>query len=101
MSGQVEHDPALGRAVTGAAVPAAADRELEAGLAGERDTRRDVVRVGDLDDDRRVAVDRAVHDRAGRVVVVVTGPDDPAARGGADLRDGLARIDGGIRGAHG
>ena len=39
---QVEDDAAVGRAVAGAAVAAAADGELEAGLAGERDGARHV-----------------------------------------------------------
>ena len=55
----VEDDPALDRAVAGAAVAAGADRQLEAGLAGERDHLGDVVGVGDPDDDARAGVDAA------------------------------------------
>jgi hypothetical protein len=53
---EVEHEAAFGRAVPGHAVPAAADGELEAGLARELDDGRD-----------RCVVDRA-HDRRGSPV---------------------------------
>ena len=106
MSRQVEHDPALADAVAGAAVPAAADRQFEAGLAREAHDGDDIVDVGDLDDDRRPAVDRAVDHRAGLVVALVAGRDDPALEVGAQARDGegrgqLGRIGGAHRGPPG
>ena len=48
---QVEDDAALGRAVAGQAVGAAADGQLEAGLAGEHDGPRDVGGRRGLDDE--------------------------------------------------
>ena len=56
--------------MTGEAVAAAAHRELEAVLAGERDRGRDVVGALGLRDHRGAAVDVAVPERPG---VVVTG----------------------------
>ena len=85
---QVEDDPAVDDAVSGAAVPAAADRERQAGLAGEVDDVGDVVIVGWPGDGQRSAVDAAGHDRAGLVVRLVVGGDDAADQASAELRDG-------------
>ena len=63
---EVEDDAAVARAVAGDAVAAAADGELEAGLAGEHDGACDVGRPGRLDDQRRAAVEGRVVDLAGR-----------------------------------
>ena len=54
---EVEHDPTLADAVPGAGVAAAADGELEAALAGERDHEGDLELVDRADDHRRPAVD--------------------------------------------
>ena len=54
---QVDHDPALGRAVAGAAVAAAPHGELEAALARDRDRGGDVRGVDDADDPGRMEVD--------------------------------------------
>ena len=59
---EVEHDPAFGDAVTRGAVPAAANGELQPGLARERDHARDVVGVRRPDDRRGPPVDRPVED---------------------------------------
>ena len=85
--GHVEHDPALAHAVPRRAVAAAPDGQLHAGLARERDDANDVLRVRDLDDDRRVAIDVPGHDRPGGVVVRVVGPDHAAVDGRPELRD--------------
>ena len=90
---QVEHDPALGDAVTGRTVAAAAHGQLEPGRPGERDHVCDVRRVGDLDDDRRPAVDRTGHDGSGLVVLVVVRRDHAARDVGAEFGDGV-----GVRG---
>ena len=98
---EVEHDPALADAVAGAAVAAAPDGQLEPGLAREAHDGYDVVDVGDLDDDRRPAIDRAVDDRAGLVIALVAGRDDPAVEVGAQAWDGEGRPQlGRIGGAH-
>ena len=52
---EVEDDPAVVGAVAGQAVAATADRQLEPGLAGQRDGPRDVGGIGGTDDERRVA----------------------------------------------
>ena len=83
---EVEHDPAIGDAVTGDAVAAAADGELQPGLARERDDARDIGRVRGPDDDRRPAVDPAVEDGARLVVAGVVGRDHPAVEVGAEVR---------------
>ncbi len=76
--GQVDHDPALGRAVAGHAVAAASHGELQPVLAGVRDRSCDVVGVRDLDDRGRPAVDVAVEDGARLVVVGMAGLDHAA-----------------------
>ena len=63
--GEVEHDPAVGDAVAGHAVAAAADGELGAGLTRQRDDACDVRRVGGAHDHRRPAVDRRGRRRPG------------------------------------
>ena len=91
---EVEHDPALGGAVAGGAVAAAADGQLGPGLARERDDAGDVGGVGGADDHGRAAVDRA-HEDAPRVVVVgVVGRDDPAVDvvGEAGSREHASRV---------
>ena len=96
---EVEHDGTVDDAVTGGAMATAADGQLEAGLAGERDDGLDVARVGDLDDDRRPGVDAAEEGGPGRVVVGVVGRDHPPADLRAELRDrdgsGKAGVDAG------
>jgi hypothetical protein len=91
---QVEHDPDVGGAVAGAAVAAAAHGELRAGLARQRDDRRDVGCVRDAHDHGRSGIELAGHDRARGVVFGVARRDDAAPDGGSQLVDG----DGGGRG---
>jgi hypothetical protein len=75
---EVEHDAVVDRAVPGQAVAAAADSEVDAGLADRPDHTGGVVRVGDADDHLRAAVDVAVEHGARLVVSRVVGPDDRA-----------------------
>ena len=74
--GEVEHDAVVDHAVAGRAVAAAADGQVGAGLAGERDDAGDVGRVGDPDDHGRPAVDRAEENGARLVVAGVLRCDD-------------------------
>ncbi len=80
--GEVEHDAALGDAVAGGAVAAAADGQLGAGPAGEPDDVGDVVRVGGAGDDGRPAVDAGHEDGARLVVAGVLRRDGGALDGG-------------------
>jgi hypothetical protein len=73
--------------VAGYAVAAAADGELQSGLAGEGYDARDVRLVCDPDDDRRPAVDIAVEDGAALVVPGVLRSDHPPLEGRAELGD--------------
>src|SRR6185436_20860399 len=75
----VEDDPAVRRAVSGTAVTAAANRQLEAALAGDREHGSDVSGVGDAGDRRRTAVETAVDDRSRGVIVRVAGHDHGTA----------------------
>ena len=84
---EVEHDPPVGDAVTGDAVAAAADGQLQPGLARQRDDASDVGRVRGPDDDRRPAVDPAVEDGAGLVVLGVVRRDHSSAKWSIELRD--------------
>ena len=54
---EVEDDAAVARAVAGDAVRAAADRQLEAGVAREEHRPDDVRRAGGPDDQRGVPID--------------------------------------------
>ena len=85
---QVEDDPAVGRAVAGAAVAAAPDRQLETGLARERDHLGDIVGIGDPDDDRRPVVEATHHHGARLVVVGIPRADDPPGEVSPDVGDG-------------
>jgi hypothetical protein len=84
---QVEHDPALGRAVARNAVAAAPDRELDTGLSRERDHPRDVVRVGCADDRPGPAVDSSVEDRATFVIAGLSGRRDFSVEVCSELRN--------------
>ena len=75
---QVEDDAAVGRAVARRAVPAAADRQLQAGLARDLDDGLHVLDVRDPHDHGGPPVDVPVHDLARCVVVVVVRADDAA-----------------------
>src|SRR5262249_54736839 len=66
---------------------AAADRDLEALVAGERQGRGDVAGVGALGDHRRTALDHRVEDRAGVVVAGVALLENPAAEAVAEALD--------------
>jgi hypothetical protein len=84
----VEHDPALGDAVTRGAVAAAADGELGSRLAGVRDDARHVVRIGHADDRLGAAVDRAGEDGTCLVVSLVVRHQDPAVDAACKLGGG-------------
>jgi hypothetical protein len=75
---EVEDDPAVGHAVTGDAVAAAADRERQAALAGGGDDAGDVVVVRDANDDRRPTVEAAVEQSARPLVLGIARRDDLA-----------------------
>jgi hypothetical protein len=75
---QVDQQPALGAAVAGQAVTAAADRDLEAGAGGELQRPGDVPGVGRPDDQRRVEVAEQVVAPPGVVVAGVAGAEDRA-----------------------
>src|SRR5207247_4577433 len=83
----VEDDAALGRAVTRAAVAAAADRELEARPTGDVENGGDVRRVHDPRDRGRVLVAAAVHDRPESVVVRIAGADHRPPGGRPERRE--------------
>ena len=82
---------ALGDAVAGAAVAAAADGELQSRLAREAHDVGHVVDVGDLDDDGRSAVDRTGRPPSGLGRSRRRRRDDLALEIGAQLRDGEGR----------
>jgi hypothetical protein len=67
----VDHEPAVGEARAGDAVPAAADRQLEIALAAEGDRGGDVLGALALCDHRGPAVDHRVEDLPGLVVPAV------------------------------
>src|SRR5439155_18116941 len=73
---EIEDDPALGGAVTGGAVAAAAHRELEAATAREADDPPDVGRVRGSDDGGGAAIEAAVEQPARGVVLRIAGRDD-------------------------
>ena len=84
---EVEHDPAVGRAVALRAVAAGPDREIQPGLARQGDDLLDVVDARDADDDGRAAIDMPRLDLALGVVVVVVGSDDLAGDAAAEPRE--------------
>ena len=84
---EVDHDPAVGHALSDHAVAAALHGELEPGLARERDHAGDVHLVGDPDDHRGVQVEPAVEDGAGPVVLGVVGSDHRPPHVGPELGD--------------
>src|SRR5215207_1810124 len=65
---EVDHDPAFAGAVAGAAVAAAADSQLQAALAGERDDASNILRARDPRHRGRPAID-ALEDDLARLVV--------------------------------
>src|SRR5215204_3804290 len=85
---EIEHDSPIGDAVTGDAVAAATDGELQPALARERNHARDVGRVLNPDDERWAAVEPAVEDGAYHVVAVVVGAYELAPHLGRKLPDG-------------
>ena len=84
---EVEHDPAFRHAVPGSAVAAAADRELEAGLACKRDHTRDIGGIRGPHDHRRPAIDVADEHGPRGVVPVVLRRDHLTRDEVADPRD--------------
>lgn len=78
----IDHEAALRGGVAGAAVAAAADRELEAAVPGVGDGGGNVLGIGDADDGAGALVITAVHDGAELVVVGIGLSDDPASGSG-------------------
>ena len=85
--GQVDHHAALPHGVTGDVVAAAADRDRQAVVAGERHGRHDIGLTARPDDHRRPPVDHRVPDRAGRVVPGIGRDQDIALDEGAQLSE--------------
>jgi hypothetical protein len=85
---EVEDDSPIGDAVTGDAVAAAADGELQPALACERNHARDVCCVFSPDDECWAAVEPAVEDGARLVVAIVVGAYEPAPHLRRKLPDG-------------
>ena len=77
--GQVDHQTVVDHGETGGVVPAAADRDLEAVLAGEVHRRHDVCRRPGTSDRRRAAVDHPVPDAPGLFVARVIREEQVAA----------------------
>ena len=73
---QVEHDAAVAGGVAGGAVAAAADGQLGAAVAGERDDAGHVGRVGGAGDQRGASIDVAEEDGARGVVARVLRRED-------------------------
>jgi hypothetical protein len=87
-SGQVEDDAAVGGAVAGVAVPAAADGQLEPVVAGHGDDPADLGGVGGADDRRRSELlEPAVEQGPGLVVARIVGRDHGAAEAVAQLHE--------------
>ncbi len=85
---EIDHQPVVDGAESGAVVPAAADGDEQVVVAGEVDRGDDVGDVGALGDERRVLVDHRVVDRARLVVARIAGLDELAAHGGGQRLDG-------------
>ena len=85
---QVDDDPAIGRAVAGGRMPAAANGQLGADLGGVANDPRDVLCARDADDRPGPEVDAAHHDGAELVVVGVAGNDHAAIQAIAQSLDG-------------
>ena len=85
--GEVEDDPALGRAVPGPAVAAASHRELGARLPRQHDDAGDVGCVAGAHDRRGPAVEAGEDDAARVVVPGVVRADHVAVQAGAEVGD--------------
>src|SRR6266511_4917297 len=85
--GEVEDDPALGRAVPRAAVAAAAHRELGARLPCQGNDAGDIGCVGDADDRCRPAVEAGEENATRLVVCGVVRADHLAVQAGAEVGD--------------
>jgi hypothetical protein len=98
--GQVQHDPAVGGAVAGEAVAAAADRQLQPAVAGQGDDLGDVAGGGGSHDGGGVLVEAAVEQLAGLVVGGVVGGDHLPVEDLAQVRDRVRGVRG-VGGRHG
>ena len=85
---EVDDETTVGGPVTRAAMAAAADGELEAGVAGERDDTGDVLGAGDLGDRHRPAVVSLEEDLAGVVVRLIVRRNQGPFEIGAETVDG-------------
>jgi hypothetical protein len=83
---EVEHDPTFRGAIPGVAVAAAADRQLEARVARERDDARHVAGVRRPDDGRRPVVEPAEEHGTCLVVGRVIRGNHTTVEVGAELR---------------
>ena len=92
---KVDDDAIVDDAEAAAVVSAAADRERHPMGSGQRDRARDVVGAGAAHDERRMAVDHAVVDRARGVVVRIAGCDDAGAPIGEFAASALGKWCGG------
>ena len=73
---EVDHEPAVGHAVSGGVVPASAHRHLQLVRPCEIERGRDVAGADAARDHRRPAVDESVEAAARRVVAGVVGNED-------------------------
>ena len=83
----IEHDAALGHAVTRTTVSATPNRERQARLPRDRDDLCDVIGVRDSDDHRRTAIDATEHHGPCLIVVSIAGPDHPSVNLRRQARD--------------
>jgi hypothetical protein len=79
MRREVDHQAPVGDGAAGDVVAAAADGDLEAGLAGEAHRGRHVGGAAAAGDDRRLAIDETVLHAARGVVAVVHGRQNDAS----------------------
>jgi hypothetical protein len=84
---QVDHHAAVAGGLARAAVSAALHGEQHLVRAREVDRRLHVRGVLGLRDQRRVAVERGIHDRARRVVALVSGHEQRAPELAGELAD--------------
>jgi hypothetical protein len=83
----VDDQPVLDTAQTRSVVATTADRHAQAVFSGELHRGDDIGHVGAPGDQARVLVDHAVVERAGGVVALVPGLEQPAAEMGPEVGD--------------
>jgi len=85
---KVYHEAVVTKGEAGAVVPAAADGERQAVVAGEVDGGDDVRRVHAAGDEGRLFVDHCVVDAASLIVTFIAWLDEPSAQPGLQAVDG-------------